>query len=254
MQSKKEIEFDKYKERGSLHWREMVSKDVRVFNAYQQGRYDWILRVAGDIKGKKILDLGSGDGSFTYLIAKAGADVVGIDNEELGLKYARENLESVDKDKKLQYKFIAGSAYELPFEKDNLDFIFCCDVIEHLNEPDRMLTEVSRVLKKGGKFILTTPYKLTEIPQDKNHVREYYPSELEQLLSKYFTAVGVKSTHHMLWRSIYVHAIRPLGNRPLGRWFINVFYFLFGWNPFMIPYDEVYKWDAFTNICAWGSK
>lgn len=68
-----EKEFDKYKKLGSMHWQEMTSRDPRFFNAYQQARYDWILRVARDIRGKKVLDLGCGDGSLTYLLAKNGA-------------------------------------------------------------------------------------------------------------------------------------------------------------------------------------
>lgn len=254
MPSKKEIEFNKYKERGSLHWREMVSKDPRVFNAYQQGRYEWILRIAGDLRGKKVLDLGSGDGSFTYVLAKAGAEVVGIDNEELGLTYAAENLRSVDPHNNLKYSFKAASAYELPFESDSFDFIVCCDVIEHLNEPEKMLAEASRVLKDGGKFVLTTPYRLTEFPQDPNHVREYYPEEMKELVAKYFKDAGVRATHHMLWRSIYVHEFRWFGRRPIGRWIINILYRILKWNPFMIPYDKTSRFDAFTNISAWGSK
>ncbi|MBI4058023.1 methyltransferase domain-containing protein, partial [Candidatus Microgenomates bacterium] len=105
--------FDKYKARGSMHWREMMSRDPRFFNAYQQARYDWILRVAGDIRGKKVLDLGCGDGSLTYLLAKNGAIVTGVDNEELGLQFARENLTSMKQQRELRYELITASAYQL---------------------------------------------------------------------------------------------------------------------------------------------
>lgn len=254
MQSKKEIEFNKYKERGSLHWREMVSKDVRVFNAYQQARYGWILKIIENVRGKKILDLGCGDGSLTYILAKAGAEVIGIDNEELGLKYANENLESVNQKKNLRYTFIATSAYELPFDTETFDFVVCCDVVEHLNEPERMFREVSRVLKTGGKFVLTTPYRLTEFPQDINHTKEYYPEEMKKFLGQFFKEADVRETHHLMWRSIYVHAFRMFGGRPIARWMINIPCIIFGWNPFMISYDKKTKFDAFSNICAWGSK
>lgn len=254
MQSKKEIEFNKYKERGSLHWREMMSKDIRVFNAYQQARYGWILKTLGNVAGKKILDLGCGDGSLTYILTKNGAEVIGVDNEGLGLKYANENLESVNYRKNLKYKFVTASAYQLPFDPDTFDAVVCCDVVEHLNEPEKMFLETSRVLKKGGKFILTTPYKLTEFPQDINHIKEYYPGEMKRLLEGYFSDVDFKTTHHMLWRSVYAHAFRSFGGRPLGRWFINILYFLFGWNPFMIGYEKPTKFDTFSTICAWGSK
>ena len=132
--------------------------------------------------------------------------------------------------------------------------VVSCEVIEHLEEPENMLSEVSRVLKKGGKFILTTPYRLTEIPQDPNHVKEYFPEELKKMLEKYFKNVGLKATHHMLWRSIYAYSFRAFGNRPLGKWFLNIIILLFRWNPFMIEYQKVAKFDLFSTICAWGSK
>lgn len=254
METKKEIEFNKYKKRGSLHWREMISKDVRVFNAFQQARYDWILKLAGDVRGKKVLDLGCGDGSLTYILAKSGAEVIGIDNEELGLKYANENLESMNHHKNLKYTFVTASAYSLPFDSNSFDLVVSCDVIEHLNEPEKMCIETSRVLKDGGKFILTTPYKLTEFPQDINHVKEYYPNEMKTFLEVYFKNVEVKETHHLMWRMVYAHAFRFFGGRPLGRWLINIPSIIFGWNPFMIPYEKKTKFDAFSNICAWGNK
>ncbi len=254
MQSQKEIEFNKYKERGSLHWREMVSKDIRVFNAYQQARYEWILKIAGNVEGKKVLDLGSGDGTVTYILANAGAIVTGVDNEAQGLKYAKENLESMDTHKTLKYSFIEASAYDLPFEPEEFDIVVHCEVIEHLQEPEKMLKEVQRVLKKGGTCILTTPYKLTEHPQDINHIKEYYPGELQQMLEKYLCNVHTKETHHLLWRSLYGYEFRLFGKRPVGRWLINILTLVCKWNPFMIEYKNPSKFDTFATICAWGSK
>ena len=252
MESKKEKEFNKYKARGNQNWRAMRALDPRVFNAYQQARYGWILKLAGDIRGQKVLDVGCGGGSLTYLLAKAGADVIGVEQEELGLQFARENLASVG-DKSLRYAFVHASAYQLPFAAETFDTVVSCEVIEHLQEPEKMLSEVQRVLKRGGKFILTTPYRLTEFPHDENHIKEYFPGEIQNILEKHFKDVGVKSTHNMLWRSIYT-SVRGFGNRPLGKWFLNACALWFGWNPFMNDYTELGKFDTFSTICAWGTK
>src|SRR3989344_4834409 len=142
-----EKEFDKYKLRGSMHWREMMSRDPRHFNAYQQARYEWIVKTSGDIAGKKVLDLGSGDGGLTYTLAKRGAIVTGVDNEPLGIEYAKKNLDSVNKEGKLKYEFICTSVYELPFQDNSFDVVVHCEVIEHLQEPKKMLSEALRVLK-----------------------------------------------------------------------------------------------------------
>src|SRR5581483_4652876 len=84
-----EQEFDKYRTRGSVHWREMLALDPRHYNSYLVARYDWILRFAGDLKGKRVLDLGCGDGALSFRLARAGAQVTGVDGDETGLAYAR---------------------------------------------------------------------------------------------------------------------------------------------------------------------
>lgn len=252
MELKKEKEFDKYKKRGNANWRAMMSKDIRIFNAYQQARYGQILKVAGDIRGEKVLDIGCGGGSLTYLLAKAGAETVGAENEELGLQLARENLASVS-EKHLRCTFVHASAYKLPFEAESFDVVVSCEVIEHLRKPERMLNEAKRVLKPGGKFILTTPYRLTEFPLDENHVKEYFPGEIRAMLEKYFKQVEVKETHHMFWRTLFTHGFRWVGRRPLGKWTVNALTLWFGWNPFMVDYPKG-KFNLYSGICACGRK
>ncbi len=249
-----QIIFDKYTIRGNQNWEEMMTKNPRSFNAYQQARYEWILRLVGEIKQKKVLDLGSGGGSLTYLLAKSGAEVIGAEYDELGIKYARENLQNVSKDKNLNYQFVQASAYNLPFPDDFFDVVVSCEVIEHLAEPEKMLKEMKRVLRSGGKFVLTTPYRLTEFPQDHNHVREYFPEELRVLLEKYFKAVEIKLTHHIFWRALYTYRFNFFGRRPAGRWIINILTLWFKRNPFMIDYQKLGKFDLFSTICTFGRK
>lgn len=250
-----EKEFNKYKARGSYHWKEMLSKDIRVSNPYHQAHYDWILKIAGDVKGKKVLDIGCGDGVLSFFFAKAGAEVVGVDNEEYGLQYAQENLDRENKKyKNLTYAFVNTSAYTLPFEEGSFDFVVCSEVIEHVQEPEKMIAEMARVTKKGGVCILTTPHRITEIPQDINHVKEYFPGEIKKLLSHDFTEVHIKLTHHIFWHALFIYSFPGLGRRPYGKWFINLLGLIFKWNPFMIDYIKPEKLDSFTTICAWGIK
>ena len=229
-----------------------MSRDIRKYNAFQQGRYDWIIKMAGNLKGKKVMDLGCGDGALIYWLARKGANVVGVDNEELGLKFAESNLVGQKNRYNLKYELVLASAYDLPFEDGSFDVVVNCEVIEHLAEPERMLSEVKRVLKPSGKFVLTTPYRLTEKPADTNHVKEYFPGEIRQMLQKYFPEVGVKLTHHIFWYGLYSYSFRRFKNRHFGMWLVNLLNFMTGWSPFMIDYKKPTKRDMFTQILAWG--
>lgn len=51
-----------------------------------------------------------------------------------------------------------ADAYQLPFGEGTFDVVVCAEVIEHMREPARALEEVRRVLKPGGKLLLTTPF------------------------------------------------------------------------------------------------
>lgn len=53
---------------------------------------------------------------------------------------------------------VRGSLYALPFADDSIDLVTCNMVVEHLEDPARALSEISRCLKNGGKLVIQTPY------------------------------------------------------------------------------------------------
>jgi len=246
-----EKEFVKYKERGSTHWQQMMSRDLRKFNADQQARYEWVVRMMGDIRGKKILDQGCGDGGLSYCLARRGANVVGIDTEPLGIEFAKNNLQSMGLDSHCE--FLAVPGYELSFKDGSFDCVANSEVIEHVEFPERMVAEAYRVLKPGGKLIMTTPHRLTEIPKDPNHMREYFPSEIQKLLGN-FSAVEIRLTHHIFWFGLYTYSFRAFSNRQFGKWFMNMLTLWFRFNPFLIEYPKPTKFDRFTQILAIATK
>jgi SAM-dependent methyltransferase len=221
-----EHEFSKYRVRGAYHWTE-ISRSIRRYNAYVAGRYWLVLDRLGDVKGKRVLDLGCGDGVLSYLLTRRGARVVGVDYSFLALRFGQEQFAR----RGLAFDCVEASAYYLPFPNDSFDCVVSSDVIEHLDNPTQMVAEAHRVLMDGGKFVLTTPYRLTEIPWDGEHRHEFFPQELADLLQQKFSVVHVRTSHPAYLLELYTLKIF---SRPLFRYLLNV-PALLGSNPFLWP-------------------
>jgi len=98
-------------------------------------------------KGDKLLDIGCGNALITKYFIEFGIDAFGIDISET----AKENIPSEKfKSHNLNHK-------EYPFEDGEFDFVFSKSVVEHLHNPDILLDESFRILKKGGTMICMTP-------------------------------------------------------------------------------------------------
>lgn len=177
-------EFLKYKNRGSYHW-EMISRDIRKHHPFLAARYHICMEMLGCVRGRKVLDLGCGDGALAGLIAKAGGQVIGVDPSELGIELARKEFAR----RGLRGKFYITSEH-VPDE--SCDVVVCTEVLEHVVDPEMLLKEIIRVLKPEGIAVISTPIRLTERPLDQEHIREYYPSEFEELCARYFHLLEIR--------------------------------------------------------------
>jgi ubiquinone/menaquinone biosynthesis C-methylase UbiE len=100
--------------------------------------------------GDRALDLGCGDGRFTAALAEAGTSAVGADVAEAALARARSRSPEFD------FVLIPIDG-PLPFEDNAFELVWSSEVIEHVADTARWLSEVSRVLAPGGRLLLTTP-------------------------------------------------------------------------------------------------
>ncbi len=96
-----------------------------------------------------ILDIGGYDGYISYNLKKKlpNLNITVVDIDKSGLKLAKQR----------GLNTLYASALNLPIESNQIDVVFCFSVIEHIRESEKLVREISRVLKKGGKIILTTP-------------------------------------------------------------------------------------------------
>lgn len=109
--------------------------------------------IQGNLKGH-LLELGCGRGQFALWLASAVSDlrVTGVDFSTSAITIAQKGIANGSK----AVRFLAGDAQSLPFAEDTFDWIVSCECLEHLPEPQRMAMEMFRVLKRGGRFCLTT--------------------------------------------------------------------------------------------------
>ena len=100
---------------------------------------------------KPILDIGCSDGIFAHVLfsGKKNSIDVGIDFDELALK--------LSKDKKVYKKTIFADARNLPFKDSQFYTVFSNQSLEHVDGVEKAIKEISRVLKKEGKFIFLVP-------------------------------------------------------------------------------------------------
>jgi SAM-dependent methyltransferase len=98
----------------------------------------------------RALDLGCGDGRFTAALAGAGARVVGVEVAQAAVERARAREPDLD----LRLAPIDGP---LPLDDGSFDLVWASEVIEHIADTARWLSEVRRVLAPGGRLLLTTP-------------------------------------------------------------------------------------------------
>jgi ubiquinone/menaquinone biosynthesis C-methylase UbiE len=236
-------DFKKYKEKGDVHWQEAFSYSPFKFNAYLNARYKMVFNFLGDIKGKTVVDMGAGDCALTSLMAEKGAKVIAVDNSKEGLEYGKDNFEK----KKLKGEFLVADIYNMPLASASANIVVSSDVIEHLDDPEKLLKEASRILKTGGQIIISTPYRISEKPSDLYHTHEFYPNELKSLIEKYFTNIKIKESHHIFWFSLYNFKY-PITKRPLFKYLINSFVLLTGRNPFLRDDSKRGKRDYYTQI------
>jgi len=169
--------------------------------------------------GSVVLDIGSYDGEISYRLKKIfpNLKITVADIDKSGLKLARgKGLNT-----------LYASALELPIQDNQVNVVLCLDLIEHIKEDSRLVKEISRVLKKDGKVILTTPMqdgvsfpflskqKIETINKSWGHVRKGYSlKEIEELF-KTNNLMIIKTSKYFNFLTRFAYLFSFLSGIPL---------------------------------------
>jgi 2-polyprenyl-3-methyl-5-hydroxy-6-metoxy-1,4-benzoquinol methylase len=169
--------------------------------------------------GERVLDLGCGEGAFTAELARAGVHALGVDVAQEPLRRAR------TRHPELELALVDG---EGPWELADASFdaVWAGEVIEHVRDTGAWLSELRRVLRSGGRLLLSTPAHqplallalalssrafATHFDPRGDHLRFYNASSLSELLTDFgFEQLQVRSVAGLpgARRILLVKAIR----------------------------------------------
>ena len=135
-----------------------------------------------------VLEIGCGEGYGISELVQFSEKYIGVDKFDT---YISEDIKKQND--------IVFHRMEIPpllnIEANSIDFVVSFQVIEHIQDDNYFLREIFRVLKPGGKLLLTTPNKLMSLSRNPWHIREYTPFEMKDVLRKYFVKSEVKGVY-----------------------------------------------------------
>ena len=140
------------------------------------------------VKDKDVLDLASGEGFGSAILAVHANSVAGVDIDEESIRWAAEKYTKSFP----RLSFSQGSAAAIPFANHSFDVVISFETIEHLNiaAQEQFMQEIKRVLRNGGLLIMSTPDKKNYSDRYKHensfHIKEFYREEFIQFVNNHF--------------------------------------------------------------------
>lgn len=122
-----------------------------------------------DLKGKRVLDVGSGWGELVFCCREKGAEAYGIEPDEEELKISQMLLECHG----LESTVAQGVGEKIPFPDNHFDIVTCHNVLEHVQDLPTVIREIVRVTKPGGHMLISVPNYL--FPYEGHYRVKWFP-------------------------------------------------------------------------------
>ena len=153
------------------------------------------------VAGKRVLDAPCGEGYGSHLLAAKALAVVGTDISVDAVAHANKRYSGAN------LTYVAANCTHIPEPDASFDVIISFEMIEHIHEQAEFLSEVARLLKPDGLFIISSPnrpeYSDRTGYKNEYHVKELDQAELKALLDPHFSAqqwfAQKAAFHSMVW-------------------------------------------------------
>ena len=162
---------------GKIITAERVSCDASDNYVFQRSLLAY--HAAAERIGGDVLEIGTGTGYGIEIVAPQARSFITIDK----------NPPSAALPQLPHVEFHEATVPPLPFEANSFDFVISFQVIEHIKRDIDVIREVKRVLRPGGKFIVTTPNARMSLTRNPWHIREYTADEFRNILECEFSRV-----------------------------------------------------------------
>jgi len=167
--------FRRQRDEGLTQHRRDSAEDILTGKGHLGREY---IELAGDVSGKRLLDMGCGEAAETCEWARLGALVVGVDNSPKQIEAGRRNAEKLG----VSCRLVVADLLRPPDEllRGEFDIVFSCYVTAWIGDKDKWFHDVHSALKPGGVFLLGGGHPLTDFVQwreEEDFAAESYLSE-----------------------------------------------------------------------------
>ncbi len=163
-------------------------------------------RRAGELLGKRMLELGFGSGLHIPAFARAGAEMYGLEVNKVLLAIAEENMRL----RGISADLRSYDGLHMPYPDNYFDYIFATSVLEHVSDVQAVILETDRILKPGGKIYLSFPNRWA--PRETHTgfwLAHYLPRDIVKIILRMFGSNAIEELNlHFLSYLSFRRAIR----------------------------------------------
>lgn len=213
---------------------EITSSQIASDNPIHQ-RLLFAYEAANQYINGSVLEVGCGEGRGLETIASNCQNYTALDKNDALLALLAKKYPT--------FSFIHTNVP--PFENvadNSFDTIVCFQVIEHIQNDNLFVSEIARVLKPGGKAIISTPNIDLTLSRNPWHIREYKPKQLKDLLLKYFSNIedkGISGNQKVM----DYYELNKKSVKNITRWDIFNLQYKLPASVLRIPYDILNRFN-----------